>query len=174
MWPLAGLAVYMYWLGFEMCLRMRRWNKICASDALFEAAYADFVSQLKQVRQEEDNVSGALKGAGDEAKEHFCALRRRLMSGTERRLSVLKILSGVAPLIGLLGTVCGMTISISSAAFDSSEVAAGISSALVTTQAGLVVAIPAWIIAMFASWQIQKLLINLARREAALITGENV
>ena len=93
------------------------------------------------------------------------------MSGVERRLLSLKILSGTAPLIGLLGTVAGMMICISSAA-DSGSVADGISTALITTQAGLVAAIPAWIIAMFATAQTQKLLINLARRESAMIRRE--
>ncbi len=172
MWPLAALALYMYWLGFGTCLRMGRWNKICASDRMFSPAYEKFVS--------EEFFGGALSGgelcrcayAPESAKKYFSALRLKLMSGSDRRLKTLKILSGVAPLIGLLGTVCGMTLSIASAGVDSAEVASGVSAALVTTQAGLVVAIPAWIMAMVAAAQSQKLLINLARREAAVITGE--
>jgi biopolymer transport protein ExbB len=84
---------------------------------------------------------------------------------------MLKILSSVAPLIGLLGTVAGMMLSISSAADNAGNVADGISKALITTQAGLVVAIPSWIIAMVATSQMQTLLIKIAKRETAMIKG---
>ena len=160
MYPLALLAFYLYFSGFEICFRMARWNKICSRGELFGEAYAVFLND-----EFPDSKNGADIG------KVFAHLRLVLMSGVERRLLSLKILSGVAPLIGLLGTVAGMMICISSAA-DSVSVADGISTALITTQAGLVAAIPAWIIAMFATSQTQKLLINLARRESAMIKRE--
>ena len=64
----------------------------------------------------------------------------------ERGLPLLKIISMVAPLLGLLGTVTGMIIVFQAitvfGAGDPKAMAGGISSALVTTVLGLVVAIP--------------------------------
>jgi biopolymer transport protein ExbB len=61
-------------------------------------------------------------------------------------LSFLKIISVVAPLLGLLGTVTGMIITFQAitlyGAGDPKLMAGGISTALVTTVLGLVVAIP--------------------------------
>lgn len=59
-----------------------------------------------------------------------------------RRLRILKVLTGVAPLMGLLGTVAGMLKTFRGLAgkgtlFAENLVAAGISEALVTTQFGL-------------------------------------
>jgi biopolymer transport protein ExbB len=61
-------------------------------------------------------------------------------------LSTLKIISVVAPLLGLLGTVTGMIVTFQAitlyGAGDPKLMAGGISTALVTTVLGLVVAIP--------------------------------
>jgi len=66
----------------------------------------------------------------------------RIQSG----LSLLKIIAMVAPLLGLLGTVTGMIIVFQAitiyGAGDPKAMAGGISSALVTTVLGLIVAIP--------------------------------
>ncbi|MGJ8667896.1 MAG: MotA/TolQ/ExbB proton channel family protein [Oceanococcus sp.] len=64
----------------------------------------------------------------------------------EKRLSVIKIMAAVAPLMGLLGTVTGMIVTFQAITLfgtgDPKLMAGGISQALVTTVLGLVVAIP--------------------------------
>ncbi len=64
----------------------------------------------------------------------------------ESGISLLKIISMVAPLMGLLGTVTGMIITFQAitiyGAGDPKAMAGGISGALVTTVLGLIVAIP--------------------------------
>ena len=64
----------------------------------------------------------------------------------ESSLTLIKIIAAVAPLLGLLGTVTGMIITFQSitifGAGDPKTMAGGISSALVTTVLGLIVAIP--------------------------------
>lgn len=64
----------------------------------------------------------------------------------ERRVNIIKVLAGIAPLLGLLGTVVGMiqTFQIITlmGSGDPSLMAGGISAALVTTMLGLFVAIP--------------------------------
>lgn len=65
----------------------------------------------------------------------------------EDRLYLLAIIGAIAPMLGLLGTVTGMISAFTSlsefGAGDSTKVAAGISEALLTTAAGLMIAIPA-------------------------------
>jgi biopolymer transport protein ExbB len=65
----------------------------------------------------------------------------------ERNLGVLGTLATVAPLIGLLGTVWGIMRAFNDMAITGSAapsvVAAGVAEALVTTAAGLIVAVPA-------------------------------
>lgn len=67
----------------------------------------------------------------------------------ERRLSVLATTANVEPMLGFLGTVSGMIKSFGTLATSGlsnpGAVAAGISEALITTAAGLIVAIPAQI-----------------------------
>ena len=64
-----------------------------------------------------------------------------------RRLGVLETVAAVAPLLGLLGTVLGMIrvfATISSAGLGNPEtLSSGISEAMVTTAAGLIIGIPA-------------------------------
>lgn len=66
----------------------------------------------------------------------------------ERDLHVMKICVGVAPLLGLLGTVTGMLTTFAALASGSGGdktmglVAEGISEALITTETGLVIALP--------------------------------
>jgi biopolymer transport protein ExbB len=68
------------------------------------------------------------------------------MPALERGLPLLKLLAGVAPLLGLLGTVTGMILTFQAITLfgtgDPKLMAGGISQALVTTVLGLVVAIP--------------------------------
>jgi len=69
-----------------------------------------------------------------------------LVSSTDRYLAVIGVLAGIAPLMGLLGTVTGMIATFDSIAIfgtgNTRAMAGGISEALITTQTGLLVAIP--------------------------------
>lgn len=85
--------------------------------------------------------------------ETMHATGRTQVAGLERGLTVLEIVASVSPLLGLLGTVLGMVAvfnAITDAGIGNPQVlSAGISKALITTVAGLSVAIPAL---AFHSW----------------------
>lgn len=70
----------------------------------------------------------------------------RLSARLKKDIIILTALTAAAPLLGLLGTVTGMMQTFSAVAATSADtaarVAAGVSRALITTQAGLVIAIP--------------------------------
>ncbi|MFW5815271.1 MAG: MotA/TolQ/ExbB proton channel family protein [Wenzhouxiangella sp.] len=73
---------------------------------------------------------------------------RQVVHSLERFLNTLGTIAGITPLLGLLGTVIGM-IRVFSAIMlhgvgDPNEMAGGISEALITTAAGLSVAIPTY------------------------------
>lgn len=72
-----------------------------------------------------------------------------LTSRLEKGLATIKIIATIAPLLGLLGTVAGVLSSFQVIAQeglkDPTLFAAGISMALITTAAGLIVAIPHFI-----------------------------
>ena len=91
----------------------------------------------------------------------------------ERYLSTLGSMAAITPLLGLLGTVIGMikVFSASQAAGlgEASLLAGGISEALVTTAAGLSVAIPALFMHRFLSRRVDELLIDMEHHVSGLI-----
>ncbi len=83
---------------------------------------------------------------GATPREAFAARETECLGYASRDLVVLAALTAVAPLLGLLGTVAGMIQTFDAVALvggnTGTRVAAGISQALITTQFGLVVAVP--------------------------------
>jgi biopolymer transport protein ExbB len=88
-----------------------------------------------------DHVGEGAVAAGVFAQQEALALR-----WWRRELLVLGALTAVAPLLGLLGTVSGMMATFDavagSAGGTAQRVADGISAALITTQFGLIIALP--------------------------------
>ena len=91
----------------------------------------------------------------------------------ERYLSTLGSMAAITPLLGLLGTVIGMIkvfSAIQAAGLgEASLLAGGISEALVTTAAGLGVAIPALVMHRFLSRRVDELLIDIEHHVSGLI-----
>ena len=87
------------------------------------------------------------------------AMRQRPL--LRRRLAVIGILAAIAPLLGLLGTVTGMmttfdVISVFGTG-NARAMAAGISEALLTTQSGLLVAIPGLYMSIYLNRRAERL-----------------
>ena len=99
--------------------------------------------------------------AGPAAVSVFEEQSGRLVAHLKRDFGVLKALTVVAPLLGLLGTVMGMIVTFVAVAGSGGDtahrVADGVSRALITTQAGLVVAIPG----VFGQMHLRRLLSRL-------------
>ena len=96
----------------------------------------------------------------------------RLESG----LTLLKIIAAVAPLMGLLGTVTGMIITFQAitifGAGDPKAMAGGISSALITTVLGLLVAIPTVLLHTVVNGRAQRI-IHVLNEQATGIVAEH-
>ncbi|THB74698.1 MAG: MotA/TolQ/ExbB proton channel family protein [Desulfobacteraceae bacterium] len=90
-----------------------------------------------------------------------------LISAMDTYLSTIRVLAGVAPLLGLLGTVVGMMSTFEVITVygtgNAKAMAGGISVALVTTQTGLMVSIPG----LYMSGWLAKRANNLKSRIAA-------
>ena len=86
----------------------------------------------------------------------------------ERRLGILATVGFVTPLIGLLGTVVGLieafvNISAQSGFASSTDIASGIYQSLLTTAAGLVVAIPCAVAYSYLSARVNTLMHDMER-----------
>jgi biopolymer transport protein ExbB len=138
-------------------------------------------SQLKRDSASTDNPLGRVLAAYEsnasadtetiELKLSEAALRE--MPGLTKGLLFIKVISVVAPLMGLLGTVTGMikTFQVITlyGAGDPKMMAGGISQALVTTVLGLVVAIPMVLLHTVVSGQSRKIVNIIQSQSAGLI-----
>ena len=105
-------------------------------------------------------ISQAVANAKTEQeKEDFAFVAiARTETKLRRGLSVLTITSAVAPLFGLLGTVSGIIktfADIASASAQTRQISDGIAEALITTEYGLIVAIPALILGALLSRRVK-------------------
>lgn len=121
----------------------------------------DFKGALDTTLPHRNRPTGRVLMAGLEQKGQAdtiieSALSEAILKETprlERFLTALKVSAAVAPLLGLLGTVTGMIntfqVITTHGTGDPRLMAGGISEAMVTTQAGLAVAIPVMMVAAF-------------------------
>ena len=98
---------------------------------------------------------------------------RQVVHELERYLNTLGTIANITPLLGLLGTVIGMIkvfTAISSAGVGNPTVlAGGISEALITTAAGLSVAIPAVIFHRYLSGRVDRIVVGMEEQAVKLI-----
>jgi biopolymer transport protein ExbB len=91
---------------------------------------------------------------------------RHEMVRLERGLVVLEVIVGIAPLIGLIGTVSGLihvfaSLGLSAGAADAKRIALGISEALSTTIFGLGIAVPSLIAFVYFSKKVEVLSVEM-------------
>lgn len=97
----------------------------------------------------------------------------RVIHDLERYLNALGTIAGIAPLLGLLGTVLGMIEIFSSfmgsGMANAALLASGISKALITTAAGLMVAIPALFFHRYLQRRVDELVIGMEQEAIRLV-----
>ena len=141
-------------------------------------------AQLKRETASTDNPLGRVlaayesnRGADTETVElKLSEAALKEMPGLTKGLLFIKVVSAVAPLMGLLGTVTGMikTFQVITlyGAGDPKMMAGGISQALMTTVLGLVVAIPMVLLHTVVSGQSRKI-INILQSQSAGIVARH-
>ena len=117
-------------------------------------------------------ISNARRGR-DVMKEAMVEVAGQVSHDMERYLTSLGIIASISPLLGLLGTVVGM-IKVFSAlmlegAGNANVLAGGISQALITTAAGLSVAIPALMFHRFFLRRVAELVVTMEQEASKLV-----
>ena len=128
-----------------------------------------------------DSPLGAILAAGlsnsrfgrEIMKESIEEVGRQVAHDLERYLTALGTISAITPLLGLLGTVVGMikvfSAIMSQGVGDPSVLAGGISEALITTAAGLAVAIPSLMFHRYFEGRVDDLVLNMEEESLKLI-----
>jgi biopolymer transport protein ExbB len=126
-------------------------------------ACMQWVDAIKKIDDHYGYIAGYMvqrMGKGDTLSEIMDEISSTELAEVEKNIGVLKALVVAAPLVGLLGTVFGMmeTFQIISLkqGYISDLMAAGISKALITTQCGLVVALPGLFGAVFLKRMVRR------------------
>lgn len=176
--PLAVCSFVLLVFVFERCVSLRRGRIIP------RPFVKRFLQQLREGQLDRDEALARCDENGSAAAVVFAAAARKwgrpaveveqaILDSGERAANhlrrYLRVINGVAtvsPLLGLLGTVWGMMESFNAIATASAMghpelLAAGISQALVTTAAGLTVAIPALICHLWFTGRVDRLIMEL-------------
>jgi biopolymer transport protein ExbB len=121
-----------------------------------------FAAGLSNARHGREIMKEAMEGASDV-----------VMHELERYLTALGTIASISPLLGLLGTVVGMiqvfTVLMTEGTGHANNLAGGISKALITTAAGLFVAIPALMFYRFFLRRVDDLIIAMEQEATKLI-----
>lgn len=141
-------------------LRPKEWLRLLRGESIDEG----LVERLREVFGSVETVPGQLE-----------EIEKSLFAKPERRFPFAFVMIGVAPLIGLLGTVTGMcatfngmsTGGVGDAPIDS--ISHGISEALITTQAGLVIGVPTFILCSLLKARHDQLVLSFRKLEARLM-----
>lgn len=102
-------------------------------------------------------------------------LERRLFAKLRRRIPFALTLISAAPLLGLLGTVSGMLatfhgLSIAATRAPVDVISGGVSEALITTQAGLVIGVPSFLVCAILKSRVERYELGFKRLVAAAST----
>jgi biopolymer transport protein ExbB len=156
-WIIVGLSVIGLALIISNFMEMRR-EKLAPPDvieeieALFEAG--EYQEAIELCEAEPNYFTNVVASGLPKLSASFSAMEKALEEMSEeeaiklhQRLSWISLIANVAPMLGLLGTVMGMiqsfnVIAATKGQADPSQLSGGISSALITTMFGLIVAIP--------------------------------
>lgn len=151
-WVFVALLALAFGIAFAL---LSLWNATRLPDAplLSPTEWRKLLRRKPGADQARDQLQATLHRAGDRDAllEDFS---HQLFSKTRRRLPFAFILISAAPLVGLLGTVSGMFTTFRGMAATSISspidvISDGISEALITTQTGLIIGVPTFVV---CSW----------------------
>ena len=146
MWPLLAVCLMMFWTG------LRLWLQVCRMPDR-EGGEAEWTTWVRHPNHASDGVREILRRTqADDPSPHqlrlrFAEVAAALLPDIDRRLGMLQTLVAAAPLVGLLGTVFGMLVTLQALALGGAgqvteAMAVGISQALFPPEVGLCIALP--------------------------------
>lgn len=165
LWVIAGLSIItlglILWKLWRLSL-MGAWRRDASEAAVAQWQTGQNDSALASLRTRTGLRARVVKAAmqasqtlpPEDARDETTRVARGALMDAGSGLRALDLIATIAPLVGLLGTVLGMidafqALQDSGARADPSALAGGIWEALLTTAAGMAVAIPA---SMALSW----------------------
>lgn len=186
-----GIVMYPLLLAalFAILLCLERFFTLMHRGHLSKRFMKKFEKLLRDARYEEaanlclkkeTSLSMVLFAVVNKADENRDAAEKSLQEALlreqpklERRMGLLAAVGTIAPLLGLLGTVTGIitlfTVITEVGTNDARVLAGGISEALVTTEAGLVIAIPVMILHGLLSEKIERVVSEMYVQSTALL-----
>ena len=175
MWPLAACAllglIIIVWKLFDLSSKSLRTGKFLRE--VDELIAQRRINDALALARDSNTPAGRILAAGlerhDEGSERVMKAIENVglieMAGLESGLVWLATVSNVAPLLGFLGTVIGMIQAFqaieAAGEVEATLVAGGIKVALITTAAGLVIAIPINIAHNYFVTRIDRLVIDM-------------
>ncbi|MGI2262154.1 MotA/TolQ/ExbB proton channel family protein [Candidatus Cardinium hertigii] len=158
MLPLMSLSVTAVYIIVERLFIYRKYLNFSSGFlALMEEALNDGdLSKVKHICTDQDNIIQKVisKGIAERQTSNVAlileSVSSKIIAYLEEKLSLLATISGVAPMIGFLGTVTGMVQTFMAISQENHHIAShvfssGIYEAMVTTVAGLIVGIIAYL-----------------------------
>ncbi len=183
MWPILALSLLAMGIVLERFWTLRR-GSVLPEGLGWEVCQWAQRRQLDPAHIEQlrgNSPLGELLAAGldvrqrprQQIKERIEDIGRHLAHRLERFLNTLGTIAAVSPLLGLLGTVFGMIrmfmAMLEHGVGDPNRLAGGIGEALVSTAAGLSVAIPALIFYRYFRGRIAEYVVEMERQAMALL-----
>lgn len=183
MWPILACSVIATAIVIERVLTLRR-GRIMPDNLVTRIWQLYRQGQLTDERIEEirdGSPLGRMLAAGlinrdhsrEVMKEAIGDAGRHVIAQLERYLNTLGTIASVAPLLGLLGTVFGMIdifgVIMNAGTGNAAVLAGGISKALLTTAAGLSVAIPTLLFHRVLESKVDRLAIDMEEQALRLV-----
>lgn len=160
-----------------------RLHRAAAVSAVIEAIAAGHGDEARQAAARVAAPLGPILREGvehaDAPPEHLEEMLTERVAGAvpglERHLQTLAVLGAVAPLLGLLGTVTGMIHTFDLVTMfgsgDAKLLSGGISEALVTTEFGLIIAVPVLLVHAFLARRVRVIIGVMERAVADFVHG---
>ena len=161
LWVIFGISIVLVTVGlwkFWHLIKLGAWNKKQADEIL----KLWLEKKIEPVNANRQNIRAKILGqtilaisdknyTNEMVREECVRLANNDLNDARRGLRIIDLIITIAPLVGLLGTVLGMieafqALQDSGAQADPSALAGGIWEALLTTAAGMGIAIPASIL----------------------------
>ncbi|MEX0865931.1 MAG: MotA/TolQ/ExbB proton channel family protein [Pirellulales bacterium] len=178
MLPIVACSILLLLFAFERAISLRRGRVIPRHFVKrfleeLRAGQLDKEKALELCEENDSPVARVFAGAvakwgrpSVEVEQAIIDSGERVTNGLRKYLRLFNGISTISPLLGLLGTVVGMIrafndIATADALGRAELLAGGIGQALLTTAAGLTVAIPALIIYLFFLSRVDKLVIEI-------------
>ena len=180
--PLLFCSIFAVAVGIERLWYLLR-SRVDTEDLMEDIKLAlgqGKVLEAMQIAKKSRGPVAAILAAGiayydKDKEEHIETVGREEIFKMERRMNVLDTIVMISPLLGILGTVTGIIKSFNVMAAlegvnQASALSAGIAEALITTAAGLIIAIPTMALYSYLNGLIDRNTADMNKRATELLT----